>query len=537
MPNNNRDPLTPLPSPELFFGLVGPVGIELEQVIGCLKSELERFGYKSTEIRLSALLSQLERYSSLPKAGEVPEDQRINEYMDAGDDFREALGRGDALAALAVAEVGVERRTITGDIEKPAAKQAYILNSLKHPSEIEMLRKIYGRAFNVISVYSPRSDRINMLSENIAKSRGNSDGTKYRHYAEQLVNKDNEEHEKDLGQNVRKSFPLGDLFLKKVIVGEMKPIISRFLDLLFGSPNLTPSRDETGMFFAQAASLESSDLSRQVGAVIVDGNNEIVATGFNEVPKPGGGVYREGDKPDYRDFRLEIDASARAKEDIITEIMQRLLDKDWLSDLFSTKKAKDLMLLSLYDEYRDSQSEGSVSDSEKPLLSGTRVSSLLEFGRIVHAEMNAILSSSMSGRAIKNMTLYCTTFPCHVCARHIMGAGLRRVVFIEPYPKSLTKELYRKAVCIDEEASDDNALIFEPYMGVAPRRYSQFFPMRPRKDERGKIIEWNEKAAEPVFNWITTTYLDVEVTVCGYLQEALAGLGETNDSIGNTGEG
>jgi deoxycytidylate deaminase len=31
------------------------------------------------------------------------------------------------------------------------------------------------------------------------------------------------------------------------------------------------------------------------------------------------------------------------------------------------------------------------------------------------------------------------SFPCHMCARHIIATGLREVVYIEPYPKSVAK--------------------------------------------------------------------------------------------------
>ena len=38
--------------------------------------------------------------------------------------------------------------------------------------------------------------------------------------------------------------------------------------------------------------------------------------------------------------------------------------------------------------------------------------------------------------------MYVTTFPCHNCAKHIIAAGLERVVYLEPYPKSRAKTLY-----------------------------------------------------------------------------------------------
>jgi deoxycytidylate deaminase len=41
---------------------------------------------------------------------------------------------------------------------------------------------------------------------------------------------------------------------------------------------------------------------------------------------------------------------------------------------------------------------------------------ILEFGRVIHAEMSAISDAARLGRATKDATLFCTTFPCHICA-------------------------------------------------------------------------------------------------------------------------
>lgn len=69
-------------------------------------------------------------------------------------------------------------------------------------------------------------------------------------------------------------------------------------------------------------------------------------------------------------------------------------------------------------------------------LRGSRLTNLTEFVRAVHAEMEALLSSTRIGVSTRRAILYCTTFPCHNCAKHIIDAGVKRVVYIEPYAKS-----------------------------------------------------------------------------------------------------
>jgi deoxycytidylate deaminase len=54
----------------------------------------------------------------------------------------------------------------------------------------------------------------------------------------------------------------------------------------------------------------------------------------------------------------------------------------------------------------------------------------LEYGRIIHAEMSAICDAARLGRSIKNAVLFTTTFPCHMCAKHIVAAGITKVVFL-----------------------------------------------------------------------------------------------------------
>jgi deoxycytidylate deaminase len=79
-------------------------------------------------------------------------------------------------------------------------------------------------------------------------------------------------------------------------------------------------------------------------------------------------------------------------------------------------------------------------------------------------------------------TLYCTTYPCHACARHIVAAGLSSVRYIEPYRKSLALKLHSDS--LTETEGEDSKVRILPYDGVAPARYLELFDIsfgRPRK--------------------------------------------------------
>jgi cytidine deaminase len=108
---------------------------------------------------------------------------------------------------------------------------------------------------------------------------------------------------------------------------------------------------------------------------------------------------------------------------------------------------------------------------------------------MVHAEMAAICDAALRGVKIKDATLYCTTFPCHLCARLIIASGISRVLYIEPYPKSRAKQLYRRAIQVDHDReSDKDAVRFEAFVGVAPSRFLDFFDMVPRKEDQGYAL-------------------------------------------------
>src|SRR4029077_14612650 len=83
-------------------------------------------------------------------------------------------------------------------------------------------------------------------------------------------------------------------------------------------------------------------------------------------------------------------------------------------------------------------------------LKGSRLTNLTEFVRAVHAEMEAILSAARTGVSTRRAILYCTTFPCHNCAKHIIDAGIKRVVYIEPYAKSLSSTLHEDAISLEK---------------------------------------------------------------------------------------
>lgn len=260
---------------ELIFGLVGALGSDLDLVIKALSDSMSLVGYTCQTIKLSQLLHEIDKW----EFPETTEEERIKIHMDRGNELRENLERGDALAVLAIGAIREERESVTGDPKKPSALKAYILRSLKHPDEVSTLRRIYGDNFILIAAYSPRETRIQTLARKIADSHHAFQSAEHRPTAEALLQRDEAEKDNKFGQNVRETFPMADVFVNISDTNEVHKSINRFVELLFGNTFHTPTCDEYGMFHAQAAALRSASLGRQVGAVISAKDGNIIAVG------------------------------------------------------------------------------------------------------------------------------------------------------------------------------------------------------------------------------------------------------------------
>ena len=95
--------------------------------------------------------------------------------------------------------------------------------------------------------------------------------------------------------------------------------------------------------------------------------------------------------------------------------------------------------------------------------------------------------------------MYCTTFPCHICAKHIITSGLKKVFYIEPYPKSKAEELFSDFIAVDKQETND-LIDFNPFVGIAPRRFMDIFSWGERKKDDGSLLDWNQTEANPRFS-------------------------------------
>ncbi|MCP4681418.1 MAG: cytidine deaminase [Desulfobacterales bacterium] len=68
-----------------------------------------------------------------------------------------------------------------------------------------------------------------------------------------------------------------------------------------------------------------------------------------------------------------------------------------------------------------------------------------ELCRGIHAEQNAIVQAALHGVSIKNAVLVCTNLPCSICAKMIINAGIRKILYMDGYADVMSKEMLEEA--------------------------------------------------------------------------------------------
>lgn len=529
---DSKDVISQNRSSEMFFAVVGPVGAGGSRVIESLKRACEASGYKTEWIKASTLIKQWheENGSSLPPAGEKTLEL-VEAYQNAGDKMRE---RDAAEVAREVLREIARRRAeatevayVRGEPVRPNnERRAYLIDSIRHPAEVSLLRRTYGSAFALVGVVCEEGRREQRILEKyFRKPRHNEPLVKDQ--VQRFIQRDSDDAGNKRGQHVAEAFFEADYFIDnseddpegtKFALDEP---LGRLVNIVAHDQIVRPTMEETAMHHAHSARVRSACLSRQVGAALVDSDGTVVATGVNEVPAAGGGVYGEGfGKPhEHEDHRCAFRetrycSSNKQQNKIVDELIAALPELAAVGDK-----------LELATRIRK-----------------TRLGGLIEFSRAVHAEMDALLSAGREGVSTVGTRLFVTTFPCHYCARHIVGAGVYEVQYIEPYPKSLALELHNDAIetnpfkwqpperksmaaqrkAVEQQQRDGAApeprrpgkVLFRPFVGVSPRMYTRAFEKTWRlKDKITGNFEMEAPEWGDEWSPFTVGYPDLEAAL------------------------
>lgn len=473
---------------ELVFVLCGPIGTPLHEVAETLNRILTNsFGYNVVTLRPSTFIRRAYDKAGGPKIDTLSPYNKVKVKIDTGNSLRAKHGPS-ILAELAVKEIAATR------VKKKVAEQkeynvpdrvCHIIDSVKNQSELDLLRSVYGNVLYCIGVFSPEPERNKQLEKD-----GMSPGE-----IGLLIDRDSGEDLPE-GQTVEDTFPKADYFLRvdETTRAKIDERLIRFIEIILGTAVRTATRSEAAMYMAATAACNSACLSRQVGAAITNAEGELLSVGWNDVPKFGGNLYTTDSPNDHRCFRWDSKEchNDAEKQRIISEIVGKLNKEGIVPD--------------------------ELKNSATDVLKKSSIKYLLEFSRAVHAEMHAIIMAGHLGKgSLVGAKLFCTTYPCHSCARHIVAAGISEVYFIEPYAKSLATRLHYDS--ISDLESVTSKLRMMPFDGIAPNRYRALFEKRSDRKKGGKAVTYSPVKASVRLESYIESYPALEAMVVKRLAE------------------
>lgn len=489
-------------SQEIIIALVGPIGSGVSTTADFIRDILASdFAYKVCPVIKPSDIIKAEAHrvgKPVPKRDAL--DQYIESMQDIGNELRRQFG-GDYLSKKIVERIYKFRAENGGINEKGIhipGRRAYIIDSVKNLEELELLRQVYGESLCIFGVFAPDAKRKARLTDSgVAEAA-----------AQRLMDRDQAEVA-TFGQKTRKIFVQADLFLRNdKKKDELRVRVDRFINLIFDTAIHTPTKSEAAMYEASAASANSACMSRQVGASILSSRGELIAVGWNDVPRFGGGLYGEDDQSVFDEKEKAIVDRDRRCFKWGGCICHNEVRRNHIIENISTRIATSSLV-----------KKGTAAIDIRKLLSGTEVDSIIEYSRSIHAEMEAILSVAREGKhSLVGASLYTNTYPCHNCARHIVAAGIYKVYYIEPYLKSLAIELHNDAVT--EDSDEEGKVVFQQYDGVAPKNYLRLFRPSADRKQAGRLSRPSKKLALPTFRVALDSQADYEAKVIADLSEA-----------------
>lgn len=470
--------------PEIILGIVSPLGCKKDQFISNIKKYFNQYNYEVVDINVSKLIC----------TDEISNDKYCDSFrlflkMEICNLLRYSY-KG-AIGALVIEKIIYEsnKRQKHKNNENGVV---YLIDQLKNEHESRILNHVYGLNYIQLSLFSNIVERDkfikerivpdqhrkifkvsnqniidNMVQEDLRNEVQNSikkmmkeNKSKYNFYdeyrqkirsdsAHNLIEKDYQEnssfHEKT-GQQVAKLFHKSHYFFNlDVEVSKLESEVGKFSKQLFGKYLDYPTQDEFGMAIAYHVSYRSNfPHDRHIGASIISVDGELISVGSIRAPN-------------------KTSNTKLAHQDSIADGYYKYKDQIniWLKDIevSELKHSKDISTF--------------LKDS-------------IDFHPCTHAEMAALLDAAKIGVSVRNATLYTTTFPCHLCAKDIITAGISRVVYIEAYPKSKSKDLYPQLIDLNSQ-KNSNLVPFDMFSGVSPSRYHYVYSLKNKAKQEGNI--------------------------------------------------
>jgi deoxycytidylate deaminase len=416
----------------IFIGFTGSLGSGCTYIAEGIKNTLKDGRY----YRLSDVLRDILKRQGINN----PSTEQLQEE---GNNLRKKKGVS-ILAQLCMEKIWKDSQA------KPCTPDTVILiDGIRNDGEIRCFRAFPH--FYLISIHADENVRKKRLIE--IDKRIKTD--------KEFLTADARDREEDFyyGQQVQKCNYLADIIINNnethpkgsdIEISFFQTIDNNYIHVIKAIrkgeavPDHPPTIDEILMTAAYCLSKRSSCEKRKVGAVIAhimipktkgkkpkrkgdEIHFQVISSGYNEVPLGTDpcklGLYEKC----YRDY---------LKEKMIKEFNYCPSCGKKIPS-YTQRDIKKLL------SYECPKCHKSIS---KKFLSGSTSGKLLDMCRALHAEEIAIIGlSGVSKSTGGELSLYTTTFPCNLCANKIVAAGIKKVIYAEPYSMEESKKILEEA--------------------------------------------------------------------------------------------
>jgi len=321
-----------------------------------------------------------------------------------------------------------------------------VVDGIRNVGEIDYLRDRFGTGFYLFALEGSPSERWQRLEHLYAKSASG---------LEEFKRDDERDRDEEniYGQQVQLCVDQADVLINNTDlsgIAALRNSLPGYIDLVTGKQPRYANPSEIFMNLAYSAAHGSKCLKRQVGAVLVAAPpgemGDIVGQGFNENPYPT--------KPCVEEPRYGAANGVRGTcyRDIVR-------NDSFASFVHNAVKCPSCghPLENAADNLPKWKCRMCKQDFEKYFWA-ERAMTLCT---AIHAEVAALFAA---GRRSRGSTLYTTTLPCFQCTEKIILAGVKYIVFNEPYPDVRAGERLSIA-----------GIEIERFEGVRSRRFDEIF--------------------------------------------------------------
>lgn len=370
----------------------------------------------------------------------------------------------DSVHASAIAQRTNELiKLLRGPIKESKEGFFVVIDAIRNPFEAFFFRERYS-AFYLLSINTPNEVRIKRLHEYLNLNQEQIKEIDEKEYPKRLAG-----HKRFVSQDIQKCIEWSDIHVNNPEEfpdnpNQLKRQLVWYVALMLHPGLVIPTGTERAMQIAYSAKLNSGCISRQVGAVITDEHHSVKAVGWNSTP--------EGQVPcvlrDVRDLLRHEDTEAFSSYEKKDKDFQAHL-RSVYQDSIKKDKLKVLDGRNISFCFKDVQNS---LDQEKNQV----------HTRSLHAEENAFLQiTKYGGEGIRGGYLFTTASPCELCAKKAYQLGIRKIVYVDPYPGIANTHI------LGIGSQNTNLELFS---GAIGRAYHQLYhPVFAYKDELSMLLD------------------------------------------------